>query len=214
MAGQPYNCERHCPAKALPASAELIVLTGGPGAGKTAVLEFVRKTLCEHIAILPESASILFGGGFWRLDSQSSKKAAQRAIYHVQCEMQSLVKEEGRWSLGLCDRGTLDGLAYWPNSREEFFSNFNTSLEKEYLKYKAVIHLRSPSLELGYNHQNPIRIESAEAAAHIDGKIHEVWRDHPRYIVIESTSDFSDKLMRTTDQIKLLLPDCCKGHLT
>ena len=25
-----------------------IVLTGGPGAGKTAVLEMMRKTLCEH----------------------------------------------------------------------------------------------------------------------------------------------------------------------
>ncbi len=213
MANQPYNCDHHCPATALPTTAELVVLTGGPGAGKTAVLEFVRKVLCEHIAILPEAASILFGGGFWRLDSPTSKKAAQRAIYYVQGEMQNLVKEEGRWALGLCDRGTLDGLAYWPNAREEFFSSFNTSLEKEYAKYKAVIHLRSPSLERGYNHQNPIRIETAEAAARIDEKIHEVWKDHPHYIVIESTSDFAEKIQTATGHIKSLVPDCCKEHL-
>lgn len=43
-----------------------IVLTGGPGAGKTAVLQLVRYTLCRHVAILPESAGIVFSGGFPR----------------------------------------------------------------------------------------------------------------------------------------------------
>ncbi len=42
---------------------KLVVLTGGPGAGKTAVLEVVRRRFCEHVAVLPEAASILFGGG-------------------------------------------------------------------------------------------------------------------------------------------------------
>ncbi|MGE5048473.1 MAG: hypothetical protein ACM3PC_07910, partial [Deltaproteobacteria bacterium] len=36
-----------------------IVLTGGPGAGKTAVLELARSMLCRHLRVLPESASIL-----------------------------------------------------------------------------------------------------------------------------------------------------------
>ena len=40
-----------------------MVLTGGPGAGKTAVLEVVRRTFCEHVTVLPEAASILFMGG-------------------------------------------------------------------------------------------------------------------------------------------------------
>lgn len=208
-----YNCEHECSSTTLPTSSELIVLTGGPGAGKTAVLEFIRKVLCQHVAILPEAASVLFGGGFWRLESPTAKKSAQKAIYHVQEELQNLVKEEGRWAIGLCDRGTLDGLAYWPLSQDKFFSSFNTTLEKEYQKYKAVIHLRSPSLDNGYNHQNPIRIETAEAAARIDEKIHEVWKNHPRYFVIESTTDFAEKLTKATNHIKSLLPDCCKDHL-
>lgn len=110
------SCERPCSCKKVSHDTQLVVLTGGPGAGKTAVLEFVRKALCEHIVILPEAASVLFGGGFWRLESDSAKRAAQRAIYHVQDEMQNLVLHEKRWSLGLCDRGTLDGLAYWPGT--------------------------------------------------------------------------------------------------
>lgn len=40
-------------------STDLIVLTGGPGAGKTAVLEFVRKILCDHVVVFPEVAAVI-----------------------------------------------------------------------------------------------------------------------------------------------------------
>lgn len=53
-----------------------IVLTGGPGAGKTAVLEMMRKTLCEHVVVVPESAGIVFGGGFPRGDGSTSAPPA------------------------------------------------------------------------------------------------------------------------------------------
>ena len=65
----------------------LIVLTGGPGAGKTAVLEIVSRMLNHHIAVLPEGASLLFAGGFPRQDSPAARRAAQRAIFHVQHEL-------------------------------------------------------------------------------------------------------------------------------
>jgi len=213
MVSLPHNCERPCSCKEKHSTPQLVVLTGGPGAGKTAVLEFIRKALCEHIAILPEAASILFGGGFWRIDSHSGKMAAQRAIYHVQEEIQRLVLEEKKWSMGFCDRGTLDGLAYWPEAEANFFAALNTNLEIEFKKYKAVIHLRSPSLASGYNYQNPIRVESAELAVQIDQRIHEIWRDHSNYFLIESASDFTTKLQMATKHVQSLIPECCKIHL-
>lgn len=213
MAAPPVGCEIPCSCKEVGHHARLVVLTGGPGAGKTAVLELVRKTLCEHIAILPEAASVLFGGGFWRLDSNSGKQAAQRAIYHVQEEMQNLVINERKWALGLCDRGTLDGLAYWPGTEAEFYSSLKTEKEIELKKYLAVIHLKSPSLEMGYNHQNPIRTESAALASQIDQRIHNIWKSHPHYSCIESTSNFIEKVSEAVRQIQLLVPECCKKHL-
>lgn len=47
----------------------LVVVTGGPDAGKTAVLELAARSFCEHVAILPEAATIVFGGGFPRHDT-------------------------------------------------------------------------------------------------------------------------------------------------
>lgn len=186
---------------------QLIVLTGGPGAGKTAALEFMKKLLCPHIAILPEAASVLFGGGFWRLDSDSAKKASQRAIFHVQQEMQNLFIDEKKWTVGLCDRGTLDGLAYWPGSQREYFHAINSNQEREYAKYFAVIQMRSPSVKDGYNHENPIRIETAEHASIIDEEIYEIWKDHPNYYLIDSSESFMDKIDNTVSIVRNLVAD-------
>ncbi len=211
MKNNPYSCEKNCSSKNSPTVTQFIVITGGPGAGKTAFLEFIRKVLCERIAVLPEAASILFGGGFWRLTSDSAKRAEQRAIFHIQNEMQALVRDEKKWTMGLCDRGTIDGVAYWPGAVLEFCEELHTTFEIEYSKYLAVIHLASPSVERGYNHQNPLRIESAQEAAKIDKKIHEVWKAHANYHYIESTGDFLEKVTLATKIIYELIPECCSN---
>jgi len=211
---QHYSCERTCLCKDFPLPTGMIVITGGPGAGKTALLEVLRKDLCEHIAILPEAASILFGGGFWRLDSVTAKRSAQKAIYHIQNEMQNIVRNEKRWALGLCDRGTLDGMAYWPEDGSVgYCQELSTSVEAEFSKYSAVIHLTTPDLLNGYNFQNPIRIETAEEAMRIDQKIHNVWKNHPHYTRIDSTSNFIEKVHKATLLIHSFLPECCRKGL-
>jgi predicted ATPase len=89
-----------------------VVLTGGPGAGKTAVLELIRQDFCKHVKVLPESASILFGGGFPRDGSSEVRQAGQRAIFYVQRELESVAGVENP-AIVLWDRGTVDGSAYW-----------------------------------------------------------------------------------------------------
>ena len=53
-----------------------VVLTGGPGAGKTAVLELSRLVFCEHVRTLPEAAGIVFGGRFPRSDRPPLRQVA------------------------------------------------------------------------------------------------------------------------------------------
>lgn len=171
----------------------LIVLTGGPGGGKTAVLEMAKKSLNDKTVVLPESASIIFGGGFWRLPSLSARSAAQRAIFYIQRELETLVCEEDNWECGLCDRGTLDGLAYWPIEENKFWEMSNTTLEKELARYYAVIHMRTPNDLNGYNLENSLRIESAAQSKMIDDKIGSIWCKHPRYVEVHSSANFLEK---------------------
>ncbi|WP_107771487.1 ATP/GTP-binding protein [Nocardioides sediminis] len=189
-----------------------MVLTGGPGAGKTAVLEIVRRSLCEHVRVLPEAASIVFGGGFPREDDPQCRRAAQLAIFHVQRQLEA-TGDAHNAAIVLCDRGTVDGLAYWPASAEDFWASTGTTLEAELERYDAVVHLRTPAAEQGYNRQNPVRIESAAAAAEIDARILRIWAPHPRRHLVEASGDFLDKAAATLAILRHELPECCAHHV-
>jgi hypothetical protein len=201
MNGFPCDCQQSHVARR-------VVLTGGPGAGKTAVLELVRKYLCQHVRVLPEAASILFGGGFPREASIASRKAAQRAIFRVQRELESLAGEGQQPAVTLCDRGTLDGMAYWPGPGTEMLSELGATRAQELERY--VIHLRTPSVHLGYNHDNVLRTEPAALAAEIDQRILDVWSAHGRRFVIDSRPDF---LVKAAEALRILrgeVPSCCR----
>ncbi len=189
----------------------LVVVTGGPGAGKTALLEIVQRHFCHHVQVLPESASLVYGGGFPRHATLAGRCAAQRAIFYVQRELERLVIDEGQASVVLCDRGTLDGLAYWPRTSAEFYSEVGLDRRAELARYAAVIHLRTPSNHEGYNHRNPLRIESPEEARLIDARIVEAWEGHPQRTFVESTGDFLDKVARALGLIEAQIPTCCGG---
>ena len=189
----------------------LVAVTGGPGGGKTAILEIARRSFCHHVAVLPEAASVVFGGGFPRHATPEGRRAAQRAIFHVQREVEALVLDEGRIGLALCDRGTIDGLAYWPGDPATYWEQVGTTLEDELARYAAVIHLETPDLARGYNHQNPLRIETADEARQIDRRIAAIWAQHPHLHAVPSTSDFVDKATQALAIIRDLVPACCRG---
>lgn len=173
---------------------KLVVLTGGPGAGKTAVLEVVRRNCGQRVIVLPEAAGIIFGGGFPRREQLPARRAAQRAIFHVQRQLERLAIEEATSPVILCDRGTIDGSAYWPGDPAEFWSEIGTTREAELARYSTVIHLDTPAAHQGYNHDNPVRIESADEAAALGRRIAAAWNEHPSRHFIRSTDNFVAKL--------------------
>lgn len=176
------------------------------------MLEVIRRHFCEHVAVLPEAASILFGGGFPRRDGIAAKRAAQRAIARVQMELERLHVEEGKAAVALCDRGVLDALAYWPGDQADLWRDLGTTRDAEMRRYAAVIHLRVPGDGEGYGHSNPLRTETAVQAAEIDHRIAQAWSGHPRLTEIASTRDFLEKLHRSVTAIREEVPECCRGH--
>ncbi len=186
----------------------MIVLTGGPGAGKTAVLEMLRRIVCPHVAMLPESAGILFGGGFWRLSSNTARKAAQRSIFHVQEQLEVMASEESLFKSAVCDRGTLDGIAYWPGDVENFLTDLKVDREKELNKYDMVIHLKVPAKE-AYTLANPLRTETHDQALAVDLKIEKAWSGHPKRVFVNHTNRFRHKADEAIGLILKELPVCC-----
>jgi hypothetical protein len=96
----------------------------------------------------------------------------------------------------------VDGGAYWPDGFDEFFRELQTTLESEYARYAAVIHLRTPATEQGYNKENLLRTESAQQARAVDERIHQLWSGHPRLTIINSADDFLVKANRALAAIQ------------
>jgi len=201
---KPCDCvERHAPRR--------VVLTGGPGAGKSAVLELIRLFFCEHVKTLPESAGIVFGGRFPRNHKEVVQQAAQRAIFHVQRELESTVGQDNL-AVVLCDRGTIDCSAYW-SGPGDLFTAVGTTREAELARYDTVIHLRTPTSERAYNQDNPLRIESMAEAGAIDARILQQWDGHPHRVVVQATEDFLSKASHVLALLRHEVPECCRHHV-
>jgi hypothetical protein len=169
----------------------------------------LRRYVCIHSVVLPEAAGIIFSGGFPRGQTPVLRRAAQRAIYRVQCELEGLAEHENP-AVMLCDRGTLDGLAYWMGE-EDYLDQVGTTPSAELARYDVVVHLRTPALENGYNRENPLRIESALEAAAIDDRILAAWEQHPRRVVVDAAADFLTKAAHVVGIVRAETPYCCQA---
>jgi hypothetical protein len=176
------------------------------------VLELIRQSFCVHVKVLSEAAGVVFGGGFPRAKDAGVRRAAQRAIFFVQRELEAAA-DASNAAIVLCDRGTIDGAAYWPGPPGELWTSVGTTLDDQLGRYDAVIHLRTPSSGHGYNQDNPLRIESPAEAAAVDQRIAEAWATHPRRFVVHAAPDFLSKARRALAALRERLPPCCRQHL-
>lgn len=172
-----------------------IVLTGGPGGGKTTAADLFRREIGERVVLVPEAATMLFTGGFPRCSDDGAAEAAQRAIYHVQRNLEDMQTARFPGRVLLCDRGTVDGAAYWPGEPETFFSHVGSSLEKELARYDAVIFFETAAVGGGsIEGGNPARIENLEQAVSVDHRLRRLWEQHPTFVFVPHNPSFFKKL--------------------
>lgn len=182
---------------------KIICLTGGPGGGKTAVADVLKREFQHRVFVLPETASLLYNGGFPRAEGRSQMQQVQMAIYHVQKHAEALAQTKtSKAKILLCDRGTLDCAAYFPGGLGAFLKEIGSSERKECGRYKKVIHLETPGASRGYDFSNPVRTESPDEALKLDRKIQKVWSSHPNRILIQSRDSFLHKVSEVVDIVR------------
>lgn len=125
-------------------SRSVIVLTGGPGGGKTTLIEeLVRDPAWgRRFVALPEAIYAMR-----YLNISPREKLFQRVMVHLQMALEdglnrALDSDDPRAIL--YHRGSLDPLAYWLDRgwpEEEFFAFTGTKREEHYRRYTAIIHL-------------------------------------------------------------------------
>lgn len=194
-----------------------IALTGGPSGGKTTLAQAIQKEFSSSVIVVPEAASIIFGGGWPRRKSVIGVQHQQKAIYYLQRELESLLYHENQGRLMVCDRGSLDGAAYWPGPGpgEDFLDAVNTTIEREIHRYDWLIHLDTAPASY-YDLTNPLRNESFDEAWRLNEKIKQAWATHPQRFIIgnHEGGHFLEKLQRALFVVEKIIEGKSYAEIT
>ncbi|KAH8098569.1 glycine dehydrogenase [Aureococcus anophagefferens] len=187
-----------------PARVHRIVITGGPCAGKTTAMSKLSLRLTNmgfDVFVVPELATLTITGGA----SPGSYDVAQHvgwetAILREQMHLEDCFEEIaakvslplGRHAVLLCDRGTMDVLAYVGKDAFDEVCEENgwTVPQLRDQRYEAVVHLVTAAVgaEAFYTlENNKARSESRDEAVALDGKLSRAWAK-PHWWIVEAPS--------------------------
>ena len=172
-----------------------IVLTGGPGGGKTTAADLFRREIGEDVVIVPESATTLFAGGFPRVSEPKAQRSVQLANYEVQRSLEDIQGALYPDRILLCDRGTIDGAAYWPDGADGFFGEVGSSLDAELARYDVVLFFETAAVGgLRVEGGNRYRVESDAEALALDTRLRALWSTHPHFHLVPHNPSFLRKV--------------------
>jgi predicted ATPase len=183
-----------------------IVLTGGPGAGKTQVSLSLAEAEPVNFIRVPEAATRVYDllQTRWdRLDIDGQRDV-QRRIYHLQIETEKTYSNQDR--VLILDRGTIDGSAYWPHGPDDYWKDLNTSLAKELERYDAVIWLETAAALGLYDGDNSnfCRFEDAPAAIASGEVLLRLWGGHPKLRLIKASASLDEKVAAVRQTLREL----------
>lgn len=182
-----------------------IVLTGGPGGGKTTGMCKIPGVLAKFgwkTLLVPEAATETILAGV--LPDSMENKYFQTGIVMNQMAKEKVFEHYAKHYpadkvLIICDRGLMDNKAYCDEETFNYALECNGVTEiKARDSYDGVFHLVSPAdgAEEFYTvDNNPARSEDVEKARALDRRIKNAWVGHPHMRVIDNNVDsFEDKI--------------------
>lgn len=178
--------------------ARKIVLTGGPGAGKTVITHTLAARYPDRFVVVPEAATAVYSDLATRWDrlDLEGRRRVQRMIYAHQVGQEDRVAGANPGKTLLLDRGTIDGAAYWPDGPAAYWKDLGTSNDREIARYDHVIWLETAAALGIYDGDasNPVRFESPAAAVESGRLLQELWKDHPHLHHVGAFVTLDDKI--------------------
>jgi predicted ATPase len=175
-----------------------VVLTGGPGSGKTVITTQIAQRNPAQFIRVPEAATQVYFALQTRWDrlDLTGRRDVQRRIYHLQREQEDRLARDFPDHILLLDRGTIDGAAYWPEGPNDYWRDLNTTLAAELSRYDAVIWMET-SAALGLydgDTSNACRFEDAGEAIAAGDVLANLWVPHPRLKKVPAYPTVEEKI--------------------
>ncbi len=177
-----------------------IVITGGPGSGKSGVLAALAEEFGHAVKFVPEVATILIRNLGVRPGTVPHvcyrfQNAARRVQHVFERAAADAAIDEGKRALAL-DRGDLDSAAYIPGGVDAYERMFGTTREKDYARYELVVCLAVPPRHIyeKIKRNNPARTESYAEACALGRAIRDAWGGHPSFVYIGNDGGWGKKV--------------------
>jgi predicted ATPase len=186
-----------------------IVLTGGPGAGKTVIAQHLVAERSDRFVLVPESATQVYSALQTRWDrlDVAGRRDVQRKIYRHQIDQEDRLAAANPGKILLLDRGTIDGAAYWPEGPDEYWHDLGTNLADELKRYDAVIWLQTAAAIRIYDgsDSNACRFEDADAAVASGEVLRKLWHDHPHLHTVQAQLVLDEKIDSVIQLVEMLM---------
>jgi predicted ATPase len=188
---------------------KVIVITGGPCGGKSTFMKMAKAHLEKQgffVVIIPEAARQLIAAGFhpvktpWKQDT-GFQELVLKTILETEFHYFDVLNEMNidQPVVFLCDRGTVDGIAYigkasFENNILDKFSLTYSDLRDRYSGVIGLVSAADGAPE--FYKMDDEREEDLEEAALLDKRTMGAWRLHQHFSVIDNSTDFPAKINR------------------
>lgn len=196
-----------------------IVLTGGPGSGKTTVLNSIVNmytSLGVKVVVVSETATEIINSGIKPFgDDKIEMLDFQKLVLSLQLSKEKIYDEAIRMYqkvhpnediLIIYDRGSIDNKAYITD--EEFDAVMQSVCDDNYStilnKYDLIIDLVG-SKKFYTLENNKARSESADVALTLGEKTLKSWVGHPKVKIVGPKENMNDKVSEVVSYINELL---------
>lgn len=190
-----------------------IVLTGGPGGGKTTVLPICTERLLSagyEVINVAEAATTVMNSGIKVNNGVVSVLEFQRFLLKYQLFWENAIKsikfKSDRPLVILLDRSIIDSKAYINDEEwKKLLIEFALSESEVFQRYDSVIHL----VTAAYGAENAYTCEnnnqrgekSIEEARRVEDKVKAAYYGHLNVRYIDNSTNFDGKIQRVIDTI-------------
>lgn len=179
-----------------------IVLTGGPCAGKSTALKFVKDHLEQtgyKVYTIYETATELIKSG---ADNKTNQRIFQPHHVVLQIEKENIIESIARKEnpstesvIIVCDRATIDAHAFCTDNEFDYVLGTTGYTENQLLeRYDAIFHLDTAPEHHYTLENNEARSETHKQAQKVNERNHRVWSNHPNLSRIENKQTFNEKM--------------------
>jgi len=191
-----------------------LVLTGGPCAGKTTGqnrLSDFFENLGWKVYRSPETATVLMQGGikFPELSKEDAflfQENLIKTMLAIENTYFDIAETCPKNCIVICDRGLMDATAFITLEEWDLMCKRNgwNSVDMRDNRYDQVIHMVSAAKgaeEYYTTEEHATRSEGVELARLRDDRASAAWVGHPYYDVVDNSTTFEGKLVRTISSV-------------